>query len=38
MVIYILIYIESSLNPWDKIYLIVVIDGFDVFLDYLRGK
>jgi hypothetical protein len=26
-------YIESSLHPWDKAYLISVEDGFDVFLD-----
>ena len=26
-------YIEPSLHPWDKAYLIVVDDHFDVFLD-----
>ena len=26
-------YIEPSLNPWDKPYLIMVNDHFDVFLD-----
>ena len=26
-------YIEPSLHPWDKAYLIMVDDRFDVFLD-----
>ena len=26
-------YIEPSLPPWDEAYLIMVNDGFDVFLD-----
>jgi hypothetical protein len=26
-------YIEPSLNPWDEAYLIMINDGFDVFLD-----
>jgi hypothetical protein len=26
-------YIEPSLHPWDEDYLILVNDGFDVFLD-----
>jgi hypothetical protein len=26
-------YVEPSLHPWDETYLIVVNDGFDVFLD-----
>ena len=26
-------YIEPILQPWDEVYLIVVIDHFDVFLD-----
>jgi hypothetical protein len=26
-------YIEPTLHPWNEAYLIVVIDGFDVFLD-----
>jgi hypothetical protein len=26
-------YIEPSLHPWDEAYLIMVNDGFDVFLD-----
>ena len=26
-------YIEPSLHPWDEIYLFMVNDGFDVFLD-----
>ena len=26
-------YIESSLHPWDKAYLIMLDDRFDVFLD-----
>jgi hypothetical protein len=29
------LYIEPSLNPWDKAYLILVNDHFDVFLDSL---
>ena len=32
-----LLYIESSLHPWDEAYLIVVNDSFYVFLD-LVGK
>jgi hypothetical protein len=26
-------YVEPTLYPWDEAYLIVVNDGFDVFLD-----
>ena len=26
-------YIKPTLHPWDETYLIVVNDGFDVFLD-----
>jgi hypothetical protein len=26
-------YIEPSLHPWDEAYLIMMDDGFDVFLD-----
>jgi hypothetical protein len=26
-------YIETTLHPWDEVYLIVMNDGFDVFLD-----
>jgi hypothetical protein len=26
-------YVESSLQPWDEAYLILVNDPFDVFLD-----
>ena len=26
-------YIKPTLHPWDEAYLIVVNDGFDVFLD-----
>ena len=28
-----LLYIEPTLHSWDEAYLIVVNDGFDVFLD-----
>jgi hypothetical protein len=28
-------YIEPSLHPWDEAYLIMVDDGFDVFLDWV---
>ena len=27
------LYTEPSLHPWDEVYLIVVNDHFDVFLD-----
>jgi hypothetical protein len=27
------LYIKPSLHPWDEAYLIMVNDGFDVFLD-----
>ena len=27
------LYIEPSLHPWDEAYLIMMDDGFDVFLD-----
>jgi len=27
------LYIEPTMHPWDEAYLIVVSDGFDVFLD-----
>jgi hypothetical protein len=27
------LYIEPTLHPWDEAYLVVVDDGFDVFLD-----
>ena len=27
------LYIEPSLHPWEEIYLIVMNDGFDVFLN-----
>ena len=27
------LYIEPSLHPWDEAYLIMVNNGFDVFLD-----
>jgi hypothetical protein len=27
------LYNESSLHPWDEVYLLVVNDCFDVFLD-----
>ena len=26
-------YVESTLHPWDEAYLILVNDGFDMFLD-----
>ena len=29
-------YIELTLHPWDEAYLIMVNDGFDVFLDSIR--
>ena len=28
-------YIEPSLHPWDEAYLIIVNEGFDVFLDFI---
>jgi hypothetical protein len=28
-------YIQPSLHPWDEAYLIMVKDGFDVFLDWV---
>jgi hypothetical protein len=28
------VYIEPSLHPWDNTYLILVDDGFDMFLDF----
>ena len=31
------LYIKPTLHPWDETYLIVLNDGFDVFLD-LVGK
>jgi hypothetical protein len=30
-----LLYIEPTLHSWDEAYLIVVNDGFDVFLDLI---
>jgi hypothetical protein len=31
----VLLYIEPSLHFWDKAYLIVVNDAFDIFLDFV---
>jgi hypothetical protein len=30
------LYSEPSLHPWDEIYLIIMDDHFDVFLDSVR--
>jgi hypothetical protein len=27
------VYIEPTLHPWDEAYLVIVTDGFEVFLD-----
>jgi len=35
--IYEFLYIEPTLHPWDETYLIVVNNGFDVFLDLVEG-
>ena len=32
------LYIEPTLHPWDEAYLLMVNDGFDVFLDLVSQK
>jgi hypothetical protein len=32
-----LFYSEPTLHPWNKVYLIMVDDGFDMFLDSVCG-